>query len=241
MLLEVDNLWVHYGEAVALAGVNLKVQDGLVAALIGANGAGKTTILRTTSGLIIPTQGEIRFSGKKINGLRADAIVKLGIVHCPEGRHVFPNLNVIENLLMGAYLREDKKGIQRDIDWIFDLFPLFKTRRKQLAATLSGGEQQMLVLGRAMMGQPKLLLLDEPSLGLSPLLVDEVSKTISSFHQKAMSILLVEQNVRMALSLAQWGYVLETGRIRLEGEAKKLFRDESLEKAYLGQFKQKRV
>jgi len=241
MLLEVDNLWVHYGEAVALAGVNLKVKDGLVAALIGANGAGKTTILKTTSGLIIPTQGEIRFSGKKINGLRADAIVKLGIVHCPEGRHVFPNLNVIENLLMGAYLREDKKGIQRDIDWIVDLFPLFKTRRKQLAVTLSGGEQQMLVLGRAMMGQPKLLLLDEPSLGLSPLLVDEVSKTISSFHQKGMSILLVEQNVRMALSLAQWGYVLETGRIQLEGEAKKLFRDESLEKAYLGQFKQKRV
>jgi branched-chain amino acid transport system ATP-binding protein len=239
MLLEVDNLWAHYGEAVALAGVNLKVQDGLVAALIGANGAGKTTILKTISGLIIPTQGEIRFSGKKINDLRADAIVKIGIVHCPEGRHVFPNLNVIENLLMGAYLRGDKKGIQRDIDWIFDLFPLFKTRRKQLAVTLSGGEQQMLVLGRAMMGQPKLLLLDEPSLGLSPLLVDEVSKTISSFHQKGMSILLVEQNVRMALSLAQWVYVLSTGRVQLEGTAENLFKDGSLEKAYLGHLKEK--
>jgi len=241
MLLEIDNLWVHYGEAVAVSGVNLKVQDGLVVALIGANGAGKTTILRTTSGLIKPTQGGIWFSGEKIDGLKADAIVKLGIVHCPEGRHVFPNLNVIENLLMGAYLREDKKGIQRDIDWIFDLFPLFRTRRRQLAATLSGGEQQMLALGRAMMGQPKLLLLDEPSLGLSPLLVDEVSRTISSFHQKGMSILLVEQNVRVALSLAQWGYVLGTGKVQLEGDAEKLFGDESLEKAYLGQFKQKRV
>ena len=238
MLLEIDNLWVHYGEAVAVAGANLKVQDGLVVALIGANGAGKTTILRTTSGLIFPTQGEIRFSGKKISGLRADTIVRLGIVHCPEGRHVFPNLRVIENLLMGAYLREDKKEIQRDIEWIFDLFPIFKTRSRQLAATLSGGEQQMLVLGRAMMAKPKLLLLDEPSLGLSPLLVDELSQTISSFHQKGMSILLVEQNVRMALSLAQWGYVLETGRVQLEGEGEKLFKDGLLEKAYLGHLKQ---
>lgn len=241
MLLDIDNLWVNYGEAVAVAGVDLKVKESLVVALIGANGAGKTTILRTTSGLITPTQGHILFSGEKINGLRADAIVKLGIVHCPEGRHVFPNLSVIENLLMGAYLREDKKGIQRDIDWIFDLFPLFKTRRRQLAATLSGGEQQMLVLGRAMMGQPKLLLLDEPSLGLSPLLVDEVSRTISSFHQKGMGILLVEQNVKMAISLAQWGYVLETGRVRIEGEAEKLLRDGSVEKAYLGQVNPKSI
>jgi branched-chain amino acid transport system ATP-binding protein len=241
MLLDIDNLWVHYGEAVAVSGVNLKVRDGLVVALIGANGAGKTTILKTTSGLIRPTQGDILFSGEKINGLRADAIVKLGIVHCPEGRHVFPNLSVIENLLMGAYLRKDKKGIQSDIDWIFDLFPIFKKRRRQLAATLSGGEQQMLVLGRAMMGQPKLLLLDEPSLGLSPLMVDVISETISSIHQKGMSILLVEQNVRMALSLAQWGYVLETGRMHMEGEAEKLFKDGSVEKAYLGQVEKKTI
>lgn len=239
MLLEINDLWVKYFEAIAVAGVSLKVREGLIVALIGANGAGKTTILKTTSGLIRPTQGDILFSEEKINGLRADAIVKLGIVHCPEGRHVFPNLSVIENLLMGAYLREDKKGIQMDIDWIFDLFPIFKTRRRQLAATLSGGEQQMLVLGRAMMGQPKLLLLDEPSLGLSPLLVDEISGTISSFHQKGMSILLVEQNVRMALSLAQWGYVLETGRVRTEGEAEELFKDGSVEKAYLGHLKEK--
>lgn len=238
MLLEIDNLCVHYGEANAVDSVNLKVQKGQVVALIGANGAGKTTILRTISGLIIPTQGEIRFSGEKINGLSADTIVKLGIIHCPEGRHVFPNLNVIENLLMGAYLRKDKKGIQRDIDWIFDLFPLFRTRSRQLAVTLSGGEQQMLVLGRAMMAKPKLLLLDEPSLGLSPLLVEEVSKTINSFHQKGVSILLVEQNVRMALSLAQWGYVLGTGRVQREGESEKLFKDGFIKKAYLGLHKQ---
>jgi len=241
MLLEIDNLWVHYGDAVAVAGVNLKVKDSFVVSIIGANGAGKTTILRTTSGLITPTQGHILFSGEKINDLRPDAIVKLGIIHCPEGRHVFPSLSVIENLLMGAYLRGDKKGIQKDIDWILDLFPLFKTRRQQLAATLSGGEQQMLVLGRAMMGQPKLLLLDEPSLGLSPLLVDEVSRIISSFHQKGIGILLVEQNVKMVLSLAQWVYVMETGRICIEGEAEKLLRDGSVEKAYLGQVNPKSI
>lgn len=234
MLLEVNNLWVHYGEAVAVSGVNLNVQEGLVVALIGANGAGKTTILRTISGLIDPSQGEIRFSERKINGLRADTIVRLGVIHCREGRHVFPNLNVIENLLMGAYLRNDKKEIERDMEWVFDLFPVLKKRMRQMAATLSGGEQQMLVLGRAMLSRPKLLLLDEPSLGLAPLLVDVTSRTISSFHQKGMSILLVEQNMRMALSLAQWGYVLETGRVRLEGKAEELFKDKSLEDAYLG-------
>ena len=234
MLLEVNNLWVHYGEAVAVAGVNLQVQEGLVVALIGANGAGKTTILRTISGLINPTQGEIRFTEEKINGVRADTIVRLGIIHCREGRHVFPNLNVIDNLLMGAYLRNDKKEIERDIEWIFNLFPVLKKMDKHMAATLSGGEQQMLVLGRAMMSQPKLLLLDEPSLGLAPLLVDVISRTISSFHQKGMSILLVEQNMRMALSLAQWGYVLETGRVRLEGKAEELLKDKALEDAYLG-------
>jgi branched-chain amino acid transport system ATP-binding protein len=234
MILEVNNLWVHYGEAVAVAGVNLQVQEGLVVALIGANGAGKSTILRTISGLINPTQGEIRFSERKINGLRADTIVRLGITHCPEGRHVFPNLNVMENLLMGAYSRDDKKAIERDIEWIFDLFPVLKKMGRQMAVTLSGGEQQMLVLGRAMMSQPKLLLLDEPSLGLAPLLVDVISRTVSSFQQKGMSILLVEQNMRMALSLAQWGYVLETGRVRLEGKSEELVKDKSLEDAYLG-------
>ena len=234
MLLEVNNLWVHYGEAVAVAGVNLQVQEGLVVALIGANGAGKTTILRTISGLINPTQGEIRFTEEKINGVRADTIVRLGIIHCREGRHVFPNLNVIDNLLMGAYLRNDKKEIERDIEWIFNLFPVLKKMDKHMAATLSGGEQQMLVLGRAMMSQPKLLLLDEPSLGLAPLLVDGISRTISSFHQKGISILLVEQNMRMALSLAQSGYVLETGRVRLEGKAEELLKDKALEDAYLG-------
>lgn len=234
MLLEINNLWVHYGEAVAVAGVSLHVQEGLVVALVGANGAGKTTILKTISGLIDLSQGEIRFSERKINGLRADTIVRLGITHCPEGRHVFPNLNVTENLLMGAYLRNDKKEIERDMDWIFDLFPVLKKRGKQMAATLSGGEQQMLVLGRAMLSRPKLLLLDEPSLGLAPLLVDVTSRTISSFHQKGMSILLVEQNMRMALSLAEWAYVLETGKVRLQGKAEELFEDESLEDAYFG-------
>ncbi|MCK4786400.1 MAG: ATP-binding cassette domain-containing protein, partial [Desulfobacteraceae bacterium] len=167
-------------------------------------------------------------------GLRADTIVRLGITHCPEGRHVFPNLNVMENLLMGAYSRDDKKAIERDIEWIFDLFPVLKKMGRQMAVTLSGGEQQMLVLGRAMMSQPKLLLLDEPSLGLAPLLVDVISRTVSSFQQKGMSILLVEQNMRMALSLAQWGYVLETGRVRLEGKSEELVKDKSLEDAYLG-------
>ena len=234
MLLEINNLWVQYGEAVAVAGVDLQVQEGLAVALIGANGAGKTTILRTISGLINPTQGEIRFTEEKINGLRADTIARLGITHCPEGRHVFPNINVMENLLMGAYLRSDKKEIERDIEWIFNLFPVLKKIDKHMAATLSGGEQQMLVLGRAMMSQPKLLLLDEPSLGLAPLLVDVISRTISSFHQKGMTILLVEQNMRMALSLTQWGYVLETGRVRLEGKAEELLKDKALEDAYLG-------
>ncbi|MBW1781515.1 MAG: ABC transporter ATP-binding protein [Deltaproteobacteria bacterium] len=233
-MLEVDNLWVHYGEAIAVAGINIKVENGSIVALVGANGAGKTTILRTISGLIHHTKGEIRFCKKKISGLRADAIVKLGITHCPENRHVFPNLNVKENLLMGAYLRTNKMETEKDIEWIFDLFPALKKRTKQMAATLSGGEQQMLVLGRAIMSRPKLLLLDEPSLGLSPLIVELIGQTISSFHKKGMTILLVEQNIRMALSLAQWGYVLETGKIRLEASAKELFKHTSLEEAYLG-------
>jgi branched-chain amino acid transport system ATP-binding protein len=234
MLLHVNNLWVHYGDAVAVAGVTFQVKHSQVVALIWANGAGKTTILKTISGLIRPTQGEIQFSGTEISGLTSDRIVRLGIIHCPEGRHVFPNLNVMENLLMGAYLRSDKKEIDREMESIFETFPVLQNRRKQMAFTLSGGEQQMLVLGRAMMSKPKLLLLDEPSLGLSPLLVELMSSTISSFHQKGMSILLVEQNMRMALSLAQWGYVLETGGVRLEGKAEVLFKDKSLEEAYLG-------
>jgi branched-chain amino acid transport system ATP-binding protein len=241
MLLEVNNLWVHYDEAIAVAGVSIQVQDNAIVALVGANGAGKSTILRTISGLIDPEEGEIRFSEKKINGLRADTIVRLGIIHCPEGRHVFPNLNVKENLLMGAYLRNERREIIKDMEWIFDLFPVLKKRVSQMAANLSGGEQQMLALGRAMMSQPRLLLLDEPSLGLSPLVVDLIKRTISSFHQEGMSILLVEQNIRMALSLAQWGYVLETGKIRLEGEAEELFKNKSLEEAYLGHSEDKTV
>jgi len=234
MLLEITNLWVHYGEAVAVAGVNLNVQEGLVVALVGANGAGKTTILRTISGLARPTKGEIKYSERVINGLRADEIARLGITLCPEGRHVFPNLNVMENLLMGAYLRKNREEIEKDLEWVFKLFPILKKRIRQMGATLSGGEQQMLVLGRAMMSRPRLLLLDEPSLGLSPLLVDTISCAISSFHEKGLSILLVEQNIRMALSLAKWGYVLETGKIKLEGSMGDLFKDRAIEEAYLG-------
>lgn len=234
MLLEIDSLWVHYGEAVAVAGVNLHVEEGMIVALIGANGAGKTTILRTISGLIDPRRGEIRFFGKIINGEKADKIAKLGITHCPEGRHVFPNLNVMENLLMGAYLRDDKDDVETDMKRILDLFPVLRKRGKQMATSLSGGEQQMLVLGRAIMSKPKLLLLDEPSLGLAPMLVGVISRTISSFHGKGVSILLVEQNMTMAVSLAQYGYVLETGRVQIEGKVEELLKDRSLEDAYLG-------
>ena len=237
MLLHIEKLCVRYGEAIAVAGINLRVQVESIVALLGANGAGKTTTLRAISGLIQPYKGKILFDGKLILGLKAYEIAKLGVTLCPEGRHVFPNLTVMENLLMGAYLRKDKCGIQDDIKWIFELFPILEKRANQMGITLSGGEQQMLVLGRAMMSRPKLLLLDEPSLGLSPLLVDIMTETIGSFNKKGTTILLVEQNINMALKLAKWCYLLETGNIIAEGKTEELFKDKSIEEVYLGKAK----
>lgn len=234
MLLEIKDLRVHYGRAEALKGISLTIDEGAIVALIGANGAGKTTTLRTISGLKAPTSGEIWFQDKKINGMPAHRIVKLGIAHIPEGRIVFSPMTVIDNLLIGAYLFKDKYQIDKDLDNIYEHFPVLKERRKQLAGSLSGGEQQMLAIGRALMGRPKLLLMDEPSLGLSPILVEEVGNIIRDINRTGIGIILVEQNARVALRLANKAYVLEVGNIVLEGDAKELANDEHVKKAYLG-------
>ncbi len=234
MLLEIKDLRVHYGRAEALKGISLTIDEGAIVALIGANGAGKTTTLRTISGLKAPTSGEIWFQDKKINGMPAHRIVKLGIAHIPEGRVVFSPMTVIDNLLIGAYLFKDKYQIDKDLDNIYEHFPVLKERRKQLAGSLSGGEQQMLAIGRALMGRPKLLLMDEPSLGLSPILVEEVGNIIRDINRTGIGIILVEQNARVALRLANKAYVLEVGNIVLEGDAKELANDEHVKKAYLG-------
>jgi branched-chain amino acid transport system ATP-binding protein len=234
MLLEVKDLRVHYGKAEVLKGTSIKVEEGTIVALIGANGAGKTTTLRTISGLKASTSGEIWFQGKRIDGTSPSGIVKLGIAHIPEGRRVFAPMTVLENLEIGAYLRKDKRGVARDLDNIFEHFPRLRERRKQQAGSLSGGEQQMLATARALMASPKLLLMDEPSMGLSPILVQEVGKIVTDINQSGVSIMLVEQNARMALKLAHRAYVLETGRISLEGDAEDLANHEHVRKAYLG-------
>ncbi len=233
-MLEIKNLWVHYGTAEAIRGTSLKVAEGSIVALIGANGAGKTTILRTISGLQRPTSGEIWFLGERIDKKSPSHIVKMGIGHCPEGRRLFPFMTVKENLQMGAYLRKDKAEIDKDLEMIYHSFPILTERAGQSANTLSGGEQQMLAMARALMCRPKLMLLDEPSLGLSPMLVREVARIITDIHQSGVSVLLVEQNSVMALSIADRGYVVETGRIELEGEAKELLNNEHVKKAFLG-------
>jgi len=234
MLLEIKDLRVHYGSAEALRGISLSVDEGAIVALIGANGAGKTTTLRTISGLKVPTSGEIWFQGRRIDGMPAHHIVKLGIAHIPEGRIVFAPMTVLDNLRMGTYLRKDRQQIAKDLDIMYEHFPVLKERRGQQAGSLSGGEQQMLAIARALMAGPKLLLMDEPSMGLSPILVEAVGNIISDINKSGISIILVEQNARMALSLANTAYVLEVGSITLGGDAKELSNDERVKKAYLG-------
>ena len=234
MLVEVKDLWVHYDRIEAVKGVSLQVNEGSTVAFVGANGAGKTTILRTISGLKSPTSGEIRFNGQRIDRKDAADIVKLGMAHCPEGRRVFPFMTVLENLQMGAFKRTDEAGIRNDLENIYVTFPILKERSKQKAGTLSGGEQQMLAIARALLSKPKLLLLDEPSLGLSPIMVQQVAQIIARIRQTGIGILLVEQNSAMALRLADYAYVLETGKIFIEGIAVELFRNPKVKEAYLG-------
>lgn len=234
MLLELRNISVHYGKAQALNAVSLQLEEGKVAALIGSNGAGKTTTLRAITGLKKPSGGEILFRGRRIDGMAPHEIVKLGIAHAPEGRRVFGAMTVRENLDMGAYLRKDTLGVAEDFKNVFQRFPRLMERQKQHAGLLSGGEQQMLSMARALMARPTLLLLDEPSLGLSPLAVKEIARIIRGIIQTGVSIILIEQNARMALRLAHEAYILELGRVAIHGNAKDLLHNEVVRKAYLG-------
>lgn len=228
MLLSIRNITVHYGRVEALRDVSIEVEEGHIVTLIGANGAGKSTTLRTISGLKRPTSGEIWFNGERIDGYLIQKIVGLGIGHVPEGKRLFPDLTVLGNLRMGAYLRKDKKETNEDLQAVFEHFPILKERAGQRAGSLSGGEQQMLAIGRALMSRPRLLLLDEPSLGLSPIMTKEIASIITDIHHRGVSVLLIEQNARLALRLAQWGYVLETGRIVLEGKSDDLLQNEQV-------------
>lgn len=233
-MLEVKDLEVYYGAIHAVKGISLRVEDGQIVTLIGSNGAGKSTTLHTISGLIKPRSGNILFDGTDITGTLAHKIVASGLVQVPEGRHVFANMSVMENLDMGAYLRKDKDGIEKDKKKVFELFPRLFERKNQLSGTLSGGEQQMLAMGRALMERPRVLLLDEPSMGLAPLLVKEIFSIIKTINEEGTTVLLVEQNANMALSIADYAYVLETGRITLSGPAADLSASEAVRKAYLG-------
>jgi branched-chain amino acid transport system ATP-binding protein len=234
LLLKVKDLTVCYGKATAIHGISMEVAEGSVVSLVGANGAGKTTIMRALSGLIPTTSGEIWFRDRKINGVSPSDIVKLGLVHVPQGRRLFPFLSVMSNLTLGASLRNDKAGIKRDLEMVFQHFPRLHERRSQKAGTLSGGEQQMLAIGRGLMANPKLLLMDEPSLGLAPKLVAELNPVIKSINQRGISVLLVEQNVSLALGVASMGYALQVGRVVLEGEIAKFKTSDVVKAAYLG-------
>lgn len=233
-VLELRDIVVHYEKVEALKGVSLTLPEGMIVALIGSNGAGKSTILRTISGVKKPTRGEVWFQDKRIDLLSPSKIVGMGIIHIPEGRGLFPDMTVLENLFMGAYLRKDKKAVKTDMERVFELFPVLKERQKQWAGSLSGGEQQMLAVGRGLMSKPKVLLLDEPSLGLSPIIVELIMGLIPQINQMGVSILLVEQNAYEALKVAQQAYVVETGKILMSGEASKLIDNEFVRKAYLG-------
>lgn len=233
-MLIIKDLEVYYGSIHALKGINLRVEAGEIAVIVGANGAGKSTTLETISGLIKAKKGEVVLEGESINHLPPHAIVKRGISHSLEGRQIFPKMTAMENLSLGAYSRADKRGVAVDLEWVLKQFPVLKERRNQLAGTLSGGEQQMLAIGRALMSKPKLLILDEPSLGLAPLIVRSIFEAIKSINQQGVTLLLVEQNAKMALSIATRAYVMETGKIILEGPAKELMQNEIVKRAYLG-------
>jgi branched-chain amino acid transport system ATP-binding protein len=234
MMLEVENLNVHYGAIQALKGISFGLQEGEIVALIGANGAGKSTTLNTISRLVNISAGDIRYHGKSIANTPPEKIVIQGIVQVPEGRRIFPKMSVVENLEMGAYIHNDRTQIEADMEEMFDKFPRLKERRKQLGGTLSGGEQQMLAIARGLMSHPKLLLLDEPSMGLAPIIVEQIFDIVRQVNQNGVSILLVEQNAQMALAVANRGYVFETGRIVLEGDANDLMENPQVQEAYLG-------
>jgi branched-chain amino acid transport system ATP-binding protein len=233
-LLTVDDLHVYYGNIAAVKGLTLSVKQGEIVTLIGANGAGKSTTLRTVSGLLRPRQGTVTFAGESLAGIPGHRVVAKGICQSPEGRRIFPRMTVTENLELGAFLRDDKPEIAADLDRIFELFPRLKERHAQKAGTLSGGEQQMLAVGRAMMGRPKLLLLDEPSMGLAPVLVDLIFDTIVTIRDQGTTVLVVEQNALAALRIGDYAYVLESGRLKLEGDAHKMLNDDEVVRAYLG-------
>lgn len=234
-MLEVKNLVVTYGKVKAVKGITFSVEHGQVVSLLGTNGAGKTTTLRTISGLLRPESGEIWFEGQRIDKMAAHKVVQLGLAHSPEGRRIFPRLTVEDNLMLGAFARKDAAGIASDLDRVFDLFDILKERRSQPAGTFSGGEQQMLAIGRAMMSRPRLLMLDEPSMGLSPIMMQRIMSTIEELQKEGVTILLVEQNAAAALELSDHAYVLEVGSITLHGTGEQLLGDDRVKRAYLGE------
>jgi branched-chain amino acid transport system ATP-binding protein len=236
-MLKVRDLVVAYGGIEALKGISIDVPDGQIVTLIGANGAGKSTLLRTIMGLVKPQSGTVEYNGEAIHGMNSQHIVSRGITLVPEGRRVFPNLTVLENLRIGAYLRKDEDGIAGDIKRIYELFPRLEERHWQMAGTLSGGEQQMLALGRALMSRPKIMMMDEPSLGLAPLVIKDIFNIIRRINESGTTVLLVEQNANMALKVAHHAYVLETGRIKMEGGGRELLENEEIKEAYLGKKK----
>ena len=233
-MLSLNNVTLHRGNTRVLDGVSLEVAEGELVALIGANGAGKTTVLRTVSGLLTPSAGSIHFRGQPIHGADSDAIVRMGIAHCPEERKIWPEMSVYEHLELGAFVRKHGKEIHEDIERVYETFPILKERRNQLAGTLSGGQQQMLAIGRALMSRPALCKFDEPSMGLAPMMVETIGNMIAAIRKQGTTVLLVEQNASLALRLADRAYVLETGRVMLSGEAKTLMADPEVHRAYLG-------
>ncbi|HVJ48269.1 ABC transporter ATP-binding protein [Desulfitobacterium sp.] len=234
-MLKIENLVVAYGGIEALKGINIDVEEGKIVTLVGANGAGKSTMLRSIVGLVKPKSGSITYQGKNLLTVNSHNIVKNGITLVPEGRRIFPDLTVLENLKIGAYTRKDDKEIKKDAEWVYSLFPKLKEREWQLAGTLSGGEQQMLAVGRALMSRPKLLMMDEPSLGLAPLIVKDIFNIIQEIHKLGVTILLIEQNANAALKIADVGYVMETGLITMKGTGRELLANEEIRKAYLGE------